>query len=338
VKRGEPRSEIEEFRAQELLLLRATEGLTEAQAAELAALGADDDDSYDLAAAALELSFSPPHLQHELPAHLAQRIWNSAAAALPRPAPSARARTASPAPGHGQAPAAPLAPTDSPSPQGHHGPQGAMTAPGPTGPSAQINTPETAAPVIPLAPRRSRASGILAWTIAAAGFAAAAGAILWAARQEPEVIVQRVEVPVPPEPAPPPLTPTAARAKLLAEADDVQTLPWTATTDPAAKGATGDVVWSPSRQEGYLRFVGVAPNDPKAIQYQLWIFDKRRDDRFPVDGGVFDIGPGGEVVIKISPKLFVNEPVLFAITVEPPGGVVVSKRERIVVTAAPKTG
>ena len=29
---------------------------------------------------------------------------------------------------------------------------------------------------------------------------------------------------------------------------------------------------------------------------------------------------------------------LFAVTVETPGGVVVSKRERIVVTAAPKTG
>ena len=97
-------------------------------------------------------------------------------------------------------------------------------------------------------------------------------------------------------------------------------------------------MWSPSLQEGYLRINGLAPNDPRILQYQLWIFDKRRDDRFPVDGGVFDIAPTGEVVIKISPKLFVAEPVLFAITIEPPGGVVVSKRERIVVTAAPAKG
>ena len=47
------------------------------------------------------------------------------------------------------------------------------------------------------------------------------------------------------------------------------------------------------------------------------------------------VGPDGEVVVKISPKLYVHEPVLFAVTVEAPGGVVVSKRERIVVTAAP---
>jgi hypothetical protein len=45
------------------------------------------------------------------------------------------------------------------------------------------------------------------------------------------------------------------------------------------------------------------------------------------------------VIVKIAPKLLVGEAVLFAVTVEAPGGVVVSKRERIVVTAAPpKTG
>ncbi len=54
---------------------------------------------------------------------------------------------------------------------------------------------------------------------------------------------------------------------------------------------------------------------------------------------MFDVGPGGEVVIKIDPKLHVNQPVLFAVTVEQPGGVVVSDRKRIAVTAAPpKTG
>ena len=88
-----------------------------------------------------------------------------------------------------------------------------------------------------------------------------------------------------------------------------------------------------------MRFVGLAAHDPTKTQYQLWIFDKDRDDKYPVDGGVFDAGPNGEVIIKISPKLHVDEPVLFAVTVEASGGVVVSKRERIVVTAAPpKTG
>ena len=36
----------------------------------------------------------------------------------------------------------------------------------------------------------------------------------------------------------------------------------------------------------------------------------------------------------ISPKLHVTDATLFAVTVEQPGGVVVSKRERVVVTAA----
>ena len=44
------------------------------------------------------------------------------------------------------------------------------------------------------------------------------------------------------------------------------------------------------------------------------------------------------MIIPITAKLSVDEPVLFAVTIEKPGGVVVSKRERIVVTAAPKAG
>ena len=176
---------------------------------------------------------------------------------------------------------------------------------------------------------------IVAWTAAIAGLAAAAAAIVWAVQKEPTVVVQRIEVPAPPPPIARPPLPSEARAALLASAADVQTLPWTATADDAAQGVSGDVVWSASQQEGYLRFVGLAPNDPRLLQYQLWIFDKLRDERYPVDGGVFDVGPSGEIVIKIAPKLRVNEPVLFAVTVEPPGGVVVSKRERIVVTASP---
>ena len=56
-----------------------------------------------------------------------------------------------------------------------------------------------------------------------------------------------------------------------------------------------------------------------------------------VDGGVFDIGPG-EVIVPIRAALPVTTPKLFAVTIEKPGGVVVSSRQRIVVTAAPKQG
>src|SRR4051812_33212757 len=118
-----------------------------------------------------------------------------------------------------------------------------------------------------------------------------------------------------------------ARTALLSRATDVTTISWTATKDPTATGASGDVVWSEREQRGYMRFVGLAPNDPASFQYQLWIFDKGRDDRFPVDGGVFDVASNGEVVIPISAKLPVGNAALFAVTVEKPGGVVVSSRE-----------
>ena len=71
-----------------------------------------------------------------------------------------------------------------------------------------------------------------------------------------------------------------------------------------------------------------APNDPSQSQYQLWIFDGTRE-KHPVDGGVFDVNEAGEVVIPIDPKLPVGQPTLFAITVERPGGVVVSDQGRI---------
>ena len=129
-----------------------------------------------------------------------------------------------------------------------------------------------------------------------------------------------------------PLAPSEARTALLGK-PDVAKLAWTATADPNAHGASGDVVWSTAEQRGYMRFVGLVPNDPKQFQYQLWIFDKDRDDKYPVDGGVFDVSSNGEVIVPISAKLRVSDATLFAVTIEKPGGVVVSKRERIVVTA-----
>ena len=122
------------------------------------------------------------------------------------------------------------------------------------------------------------------------------------------------------------------RAALLAAG--AAPLAWTATEDPAAAGAGGDVVWDAALRQGVMRFSALAPNEPTRFQYQLWIFDAARDERYPVDGGVFDIpAGGGEVLIRIRANLPVSNAVLFAVTVEAPGGVVVSSRERIVLTA-----
>jgi hypothetical protein len=132
-----------------------------------------------------------------------------------------------------------------------------------------------------------------------------------------------------------PSGPSAAQAYAeLAAQKETQRLDWSATKDPAATKAGGEVLWNPVTQKGFMRFRGLAMNDKQREQYQLWIFDGTKDDRYPVDGGVFDVG-GEDVIVPITAKIAVGKATLFAVTVEKPGGVVVSKRERIVVTAKP---
>ncbi len=335
-------TEIEAFRAQELLVQRATEGLDAREAAELAALGADDDESFDLAAASIPLATLPIE---PLPAHLAERISRSAGVpaqqgssmitTLAGVAPARRAVPASADLGEDPSLVRPTAPM-------HVSTPAPGTVEGAPLPSVTVETIEPRrfdAPVIPIERKRSRWATVLA-IAAAASLLLGVGATLWATQRAPRTVIKEtiVEVPVQPPPKVDP-TPREARAQLLASAQDVTKLAWTATADPNGKGATGDVVWSKAQQIGYMRFVGLTPNDAKRIQYQLWIFDKERDQAFPVDGGVFDVSSTGEVIVPIRAKLAVDEPVLFAVTIEAPGGVVVSKRERIVVTAAPpKTG
>ncbi len=117
---------------------------------------------------------------------------------------------------------------------------------------------------------------------------------------------------------------------------------WISTDDQAVVGEViGDVVWSDTLNKGYMRISGLAVNDPSLEQYQLWIFDATRPTgdlpqfgeglltQRPIDGGVFDINSAGEVIIEIDSKLAVKQAAAFAITVEPPGGVVVSDRTRV---------
>lgn len=128
-------------------------------------------------------------------------------------------------------------------------------------------------------------------------------------------------------------TPADLRERLLADAPDAMQLEWQPGKHPFDTPVVGDVVWSNERQEGYLRFTGMPPNDPSREQYQLWIVDPSRDER-PVDGGVFNIPSGCEVVIPIRAKLQVLDPQAFAVTVEKPGGVVVSAQTRLPLLAA----
>jgi len=120
----------------------------------------------------------------------------------------------------------------------------------------------------------------------------------------------------------------------LTQADpgDLLNIQWTPVHDADAHGR---VVWSDQKQEGYMVFDNMDVNDPEKEQYQLWIFDTDKGQAYPVDGGVFDIVEGSkQTVVPIKAHLPVKKAVQFAVTVEIPGGVTVSKREKIPVLAA----
>ncbi len=118
------------------------------------------------------------------------------------------------------------------------------------------------------------------------------------------------------------------RAELIAAREGLVHANWSAGPTPVGD-VTGDVVWSALRQQGFMRFRGLPVNIPTKEQYQLWIFDKNQSDKTPIDGGVFDIATTEETIVPINAKLRVQEAFMFAVTIEKPGGVVVSSRERL---------
>ncbi|MFO0725245.1 MAG: anti-sigma factor [Myxococcota bacterium] len=180
-------------------------------------------------------------------------------------------------------------------------------------------------PLRPQAPAVDR-RGLIGWaTAVAAGVVGLAG---WWPRLDGSLV---------PKPPPAPLPPTLAerRAALIKSAKDARVLPLAAAGDALVPSVEGDLVFSAERQSGFMRFArGMPANNPREHVYQLWIFDATRDEHFPVDGGVFDVG-NGEVIVEIQPKVAVRNPTLYAVTLEDPGGVVVSKREHILVVAKP---
>lgn len=182
-----------------------------------------------------------------------------------------------------------------------------------------------------IAPVRSQTppTAVRRFNVAAASgwLAAAAALVLW-------FVVPRTEKPIGSPTADPIASATVLRDSLIRNDSEAMLLAWTATKDSSALGASGDVVWSARTQRGVMRIAGLQVNDRRRWQYQLWIFDRTRNEKYPVDGGVFDIPPGQrEVLVPIDARVPVGDAVMFAVTVEPAGGVVVSTRERIALLA-----
>jgi hypothetical protein len=171
------------------------------------------------------------------------------------------------------------------------------------------------------------------WAVAAAACVALI-ANLWLTRLQPNIDVAGNQ---PPANGQTSLTTAELRDEMLHAATDVIQAAWAVGNVKGITQLVGDVVWSDQRQAGYMRFRGLPVNNAGRETYQIWIFDKTRDPNHPIDGGTFDVSADGEIVIPINPKLKAQKPEMFAVTVEKPGGVVVSTQEKVAATAKIET-
>lgn len=129
-------------------------------------------------------------------------------------------------------------------------------------------------------------------------------------------------------------------AQLRADTTGTVEIEWVTLSDPTAQGVTGHVFWNQKLQKGFLVFKGLPQNDPSKEQYQAWIVDGGRTNvTQPLNGGVFDIAATtadpatGLLIVPIKNELAVRAPSVFMVTVEAPGGVVVTDAKRPVVMA-----
>jgi len=286
-------TDFEALRAQDLLVLRATEGLTDDQARELEGLGGADLETFDLAAAMIDVATSPAEV---MPDHVADAVLAAALAArnpaspstapaLPAIAANLTLRTLS---------TVPAQPTSRPA-----------RAPG---------SPRSASP---------RVARFARFVIGGAVAAAAMGAAVTIGR-----LTAPSSSPVAGRASPPPAA--AELPGTVSDGDephaDEQLAPWT------GRDVTGAIRWSATGQRGRVTLHGLPINDPRQARFQIWIIDQDRDPRFPVDGGLFDVtGPDTSVVVQ--PRVRVTAAREFLITRDAPGGAVVSDRQTIVARA-----
>jgi anti-sigma-K factor RskA len=192
--------------------------------------------------------------------------------------------------------------------------------------ASEKNTNDQASEYLPVTSLSSRRSfwDWFGWAVAAAA-CMVLGINIYTTRLKP------VEIGNGPHPTPSPeqrLGPEQMREQLIQTAPDMVRVTMGAGTVKDMKPA-GDVVWSDAKQTGYVRLTGLPKNDPSKQTYQLWIVAENQDPKTPVDGGIFDVNSDGEVIIPIDPRVKVSNPKAFAITIEKPGGVPVSKQEKV---------
>ncbi len=168
----------------------------------------------------------------------------------------------------------------------------------------------------------------LGWAVA--GFAGIALAVnIWTTRLNQVDIAKN-----PPTPTIAPkieLSRAQEREQLLASAKDTVQQNWGDLDPTKPKNVQGDVVWSNSAQKGFVRFSNLPVNDKTKQTYQVWVFDKNQKN--PVSAGTFDVNENGEVIVPINSALRIQVPIMFGVTAEKPGGVMVSDLKDVMAVA-----
>lgn len=86
--------------------------------------------------------------------------------------------------------------------------------------------------------------------------------------------------------------------------------------------SSGDIVWSSGQQMGYLRLKAL--DSDKATPgrvYQVWIVGSDLSGNEIIDGGIFAVEQStGELILPIQAEQFVQQPQMFVVSVESPGG------------------
>lgn len=115
------------------------------------------------------------------------------------------------------------------------------------------------------------------------------------------------------------------KLKFIDNADTIVTPILSVTGDtPSVTATLGEVVWSCSAQKGAIVLRGLAPLSCASDTYQLWIYDAMRDSRYPVSAGTFRVNASGTTIVEFDPAVKISHAERFAITVERDGGVLIS--------------
>ena len=145
--------------------------------------------------------------------------------------------------------------------------------------------------------------------------AAAAAVALWSVRKNSDV------------------RPPVERTAMAAWVDDAKPTLTQSFGNAANPAVTGTVRWNAERQQGLLDVAALPSNVGSQQRYQLWIFDSSRDEKFPVDAGLFDV-TAAQTKLVFSPRVKVATATHFMITLDA-NGAVVSNRAHIVAITQP---